>query len=126
MEGTVSQAPLVCPGHSRGVVQVSYRFDALNAVACHLLLSYGPTFSKIILLMRTNSGKFTEVLVLHSKVTPDGLFLISACLDAKPMLRRGESGDWIGTFEVCRAPYTPFVHSVHALSKRLSCIEYTL
>ncbi len=25
MEGTVSQAPLVCPGHSRGVVQVSYR-----------------------------------------------------------------------------------------------------
>ena len=59
MEGTVSQAPLVCPGHSRGVVQVSY-----------------------------------------SNVTPDGLFLISACLDGKPMIRRGESGDWLGTFEV--------------------------
>ncbi|KAJ1469506.1 WD40-repeat-containing domain protein [Baffinella frigidus] len=57
MEGKVLQAPLVCPGHSRGVVQVSY----------------------------------TD--------TPDGLFLISACLDSKPMIRRGETGDWVGTFE---------------------------
>lgn len=42
MEGTDGQTPLVCPGHTRGVVQVSY-----------------------------------------SNPTPDGVFLISACLDAK-------------------------------------------
>jgi hypothetical protein len=45
MEGTEAQTPLVCPGHTRGVVQVSY-----------------------------------------SNPTPDGVFLISACLDAKVFL----------------------------------------
>lgn len=52
------QVPLVCHGHSRPIVEISY-----------------------------------------SNVTEDGYFLMSASKDGKPMIRDGESGDWIGTFE---------------------------
>ncbi|KAF8769683.1 hypothetical protein HU200_006288 [Digitaria exilis] len=37
--------------------------------------------------------------LFYSPVTPDGYFLISASKDSTPMLRNGETGDWIGTFQ---------------------------
>ncbi|RAL53097.1 hypothetical protein DM860_006769 [Cuscuta australis] len=37
--------------------------------------------------------------LFYSPITPDGFFLISASKDSTPMLRNGETGDWIGTFQ---------------------------
>ncbi|KAF7492140.1 Serine-threonine kinase receptor-associated protein [Sarcoptes scabiei] len=39
------------------------------------------------------------VYLFFSPITDDGFYLISASKDGKPMLRKGETGDWIGTFE---------------------------
>ncbi|KAF8365214.1 hypothetical protein HHK36_032776 [Tetracentron sinense] len=40
-----------------------------------------------------------SVSPLKSPLTPDEFFLISASKDSSPILRNGEIGDWIGTFE---------------------------
>lgn len=34
----------------------------------------------------------------YSQPGPEGVFLISACHDGTPMLRDGETGDWVGSF----------------------------
>ncbi|KAG7189447.1 hypothetical protein KM043_017147 [Ampulex compressa] len=48
----------------------------------------------------TCSGHTRPVVHLaFSDVTETGYYLISACKDGKPMLRQGDTGDWIGTFE---------------------------
>ncbi|XP_060522954.1 serine-threonine kinase receptor-associated protein [Cylas formicarius] len=48
----------------------------------------------------TCSGHTRPVVHLDfSSITDSGYFLISACKDGKPMLRQGDTGDWIGTFE---------------------------
>uniref|UniRef100_A0A131XAS5 Serine-threonine kinase receptor-associated protein n=1 Tax=Hyalomma excavatum TaxID=257692 RepID=A0A131XAS5_9ACAR len=48
----------------------------------------------------TCSGHTRPVVDLcFSKLSPTGAYyLISACKDGKPMLRQGDTGDWIGTF----------------------------
>ncbi|KAI1301605.1 Serine-threonine kinase receptor-associated protein [Halotydeus destructor] len=48
----------------------------------------------------TCSGHTRPVVHLaFSPLTSTGYYLISACKDGKPMLRQGDTGDWIGTFE---------------------------
>lgn len=54
---TISAGPIICPGHSRPVPDISF-----------------------------------------TPLTPDGYFLISACLDNRAMMRYGVTGDWMGSF----------------------------
>ncbi|KYQ94082.1 WD40 repeat-containing protein [Tieghemostelium lacteum] len=52
---------------------------------------------RVPLICSGNSRPITDVS--YSNESSDGIFLVSACLDGKPMLRDGQNGDWIGTFE---------------------------
>eukprot|EP00124_Ichthyophonus_hoferi_P000491 Ihof_evm21s18 gene=Ihof_evmTU21s18 len=46
------------------------------------------------------SGHTRPVVDLaFSEITQDGYFMISACKDGKPMIRNGQTGDWVGTLE---------------------------
>lgn len=51
---------------------------------------------KIPLICSGHSRPVHEVS--YSSITDDGFFMVSACLDGKPMLRNGMTGDWLGTF----------------------------
>ncbi|KAK3026101.1 hypothetical protein RJ639_040773 [Escallonia herrerae] len=75
---------LVCHGHSRPVVDLSY-----------------------------------------SPVTPDGFFLISASKDSTPMLRNGESGDWIGTFQGHKGAVWSCCLDTHALCAASASADFT-
>jgi len=48
----------------------------------------------------TCSGHTRPVVDLkYSDITPTGYYIVSACKDGLPMLREGDTGDWIGTFD---------------------------
>lgn len=48
----------------------------------------------------TCNGHTRPIVYLHfSTITENGFYLISASKDGQPMLRKGDTGDWIGTFE---------------------------
>jgi serine-threonine kinase receptor-associated protein len=61
----------------------------------------------------------------YSNITEDGFFLISACLDGKPMLRHGQTGDWVGTFLGHKGAVWSAVFNHDALLAATGSADYT-
>jgi len=82
---SAKSVPLLCRGHSRPVVDLSFSHES-----------------------------------------SDGFFLASACLDGKPMIRVGSTGDWIGTFNGHKGAVWSARFNSNATQVATSSADYTV
>ena len=87
MSSTLRQIPITCSGHTRPVVDL--RFSDVTPYSYFLISACkGTILSQLINLN----------LIWHNYLLD---FCVLACFlpDGLPMLREGDTGDWIGTFD---------------------------
>ena len=78
MDAPIRQNPITCSGHTRPVVDLQFAGDT----------DCGP------LLITASKGEFSHFY--NQQITDPNSF--STLSDCKAMLRRGDTGDWLGTF----------------------------
>lgn len=81
------QTPLTCSGHTRPVVDLA--FSGITPYGYFLISACKGERGAFIWVLMTSSGRCQDVCLLP-------FFFFVA--DGKPMLRQGDTGDWIGTF----------------------------
>ena len=101
---SVNLGPIICPGHSRPVPDISFSkvfgndFYLMSGGLGMTWPSPSPLATYHLLCHHhdiLHLSPFT--IICHHPSHPHPHHLCAA--DKKPMLRRGDTGDWIGTFE---------------------------
>ncbi|XWS26939.1 hypothetical protein CRYUN_Cryun26dG0073200 [Craigia yunnanensis] len=118
MEKKRIAVPLVCHGHSRSVVDLFY--SPVTPDAFFSLVS-----AKTVALHRTMRGMhFVEgYFDIDHMLIKMGLYLSGS--DSSPMLRNGETGDWIGTFEGHQGAVWSVCLDTNALSAASGSTDFT-
>ena len=94
MTSNLRQTPLTCSGHTRPVVFLAFsEFNSNDAANYYCISACKGKF-----LISNNKQLIREVYCFDLKCNYF-LFIGGIFPDGKPMLRQGDTGDWIGTFE---------------------------
>lgn len=82
------------------LLTLSFANEALSKTRPNKMTSSSSSSTSLRQIPITCNGHTRPVVDLrYSEITPYSYFIISACKDGKPMLREGDTGDWLGTYD---------------------------